>query len=197
MDKTSLLRQVRDEVWNLTSSPLYEYRKKNKYYPVLGQGNHDSTIMFVGEAPGRNEAEQGRPFCGQAGKILDELLLSVGIERKDVYVTNIVKDRPPENRDPTDEEIRLYAPFLTRQIEIIRPKVFATLGRFSMKFILEKFNCSEKDKSITALHGKSLTAKSSYGEIAIVPLYHPAVAIYNAGTKQSLFNDFQILKNVQ
>lgn len=192
--KTEKLKQIRDEVWNLKESPLYEYRRKNKYYPVLGEGNHNAIIMFIGEAPGRNEAETGRPFCGAAGRILDELLESIGLDRKEVYVTNIVKDRPPENRDPESLEIKLYAPFLERQIEIIKPKVVATLGRFSMKFILEKFSLPEQLEPISRLHGRILKSKAKFGEIKIVPLYHPAVAIYSASTKDTLKKDFQILK---
>src|SRR3989344_7680237 len=91
------LKKVKDEVIALVSSPLYAERVKNEYFPVIGEGNHSAEIMFIGEAPGENEAKTGRPFCGRAGKVLDELLASVGIERKDVYVTNIVKDRPPAN----------------------------------------------------------------------------------------------------
>lgn len=190
---TDQLRKIRDEVWNLTTSPLYSYRKKNNYYPVLGEGDHNAEIIFIGEAPGQSEAESGRPFCGAAGAVLDELLSSIALSRKSVYVTNIVKDRPPGNRDPSPEEIALYSPFLLRQIEIIKPKVIATLGRFSMKFILENYNLPEKNQSITALHGKLLSTKASYGPIFILPLYHPAVAIYNANTKETLMSDFQKL----
>lgn len=195
MDKTEQLKKIRDEVWNLTESPLYEYRKKNKYYPVIGEGNHDAKIMFVGEAPGKNEAQTGRPFCGAAGRILDELFESIGMDRKDAYVTNIVKDRPPKNRDPEPLEIRLYSPFLERQIEIIHPKVVATLGRFSMKFILEKYNLPEQTEPISRLHGRVLNAKAGFGSIKIIPLYHPAVAIYSASTKDTLKKDFQLLKD--
>lgn len=195
MSKTDELRKIKDEIINLKESPLYEYRKKNNYYPVIGEGNHDAKIIFIGEAPGENEAKTARPFCGAAGRILDELLVSIGIERKSVYVTNIVKDRPPGNRDPLLNEIALYSPFLLRQIDIIKPKVIATLGRYSMKFILEKFNCPEKDQTISSLHGKKIIAKTSYGEVYILPLYHPAVALYNSNTKKILEEDFKILKN--
>lgn len=193
--KTDLLRVVRDDVWNLTTSPLYTYRKTNNYYPVLGEGDHDAKIVFIGEAPGKTEAETGRPFCGAAGRVLDGLLATIELERKSVYVTNIVKDRPPENRDPELAEIALYAPFLIRQIEIIKPQILATLGRFSMKFILEAFNLPEQTQSITALHGKVLTAQASYGPVQIVALYHPAVAIYNINEKKTLEKDFQALKS--
>lgn len=192
--KTEKLKKIRDKVWNLKESPLYEYRRKNKYYPVLGEGNHNAKIMFIGEAPGENEAKTGRPFCGAAGRILDELFASINADRKDVYVTNIVKDRPPNNRDPQPQEIDFYSPFLEKQIEIIQPKVIATLGRFSMKFILEKFNVLEKTESISKLHGKVLDAKASFGKIKIIPLFHPAVAIYSEKSKETLKKDFQVLK---
>ena len=195
MDKTEELRKIRDKVWSFKESPLYNYRKKNKYYPVIGEGSHNAHIIFIGEAPGRNEAETGHPFCGAAGRILDELLESIGINRRDVYVTNIVKDRPPDNRDPFPEEIRLYAPFLEEQIDIIKPKVIATLGRFSMKFILEKFNLPEQLQSISNLHGRVLNAEAKFGSIKIIPLYHPAVAIYNAKTKETLKKDFEALRS--
>lgn len=192
--KTERLRKIRDVVWHLTTSPLYQYRKDNHYYPVLGEGNHNATIMFIGEAPGKTEAETGRPFCGAAGRLLDELLASITLDRKTVYVTNIVKDRPPNNRDPLPTEIQLYATFLDQQISIIQPKVIATLGRFSMQFILERFNSPEKGQTISRVHGRLLKAQTDYGEISVVPLFHPAVALYNSNQKETLFNDFQALK---
>src|SRR3989344_5440166 len=115
--KERALKAIKDEILNLTSSPLYKERIKNKYFPVIGEGNHQAKIMFIGEAPGENEAKTGRPFCGRAGKVLDNLLQSVNIERRDVYVTNIVKDSPPKNRDPLPDEIACYVPFLDRQIK--------------------------------------------------------------------------------
>lgn len=193
-DRTELLRQIKDEIVNLKESPLYEYRVKNNYYPVIGQGSHTAKIMFIGEAPGKNEAETARPFVGQAGKILDELLASVDIKREDVYITNIVKDRPPENRDPRPEEIELYAPFLERQIDIIQPQVIVALGRFSMEFILKKYKSPQQNGKISQLHGKLLSVQASYGEIYVLPLYHPAVALYNASQKSTIQQDFLVLK---
>src|SRR3989344_3034494 len=128
-NREEVLSKIKEEIVNLNKSPLYKIRIKNKVFPVIGEGSHHAKIIFIGEAPGRNEAATGRPFCGAAGKVLDELLASVNIERKDVYITNIVKDRPPFNRDPLPEEIKVYGPFLDRQIEIIQPEVIATLGR--------------------------------------------------------------------
>lgn len=193
--KDESLKKVRDQVWNLTESPLYKYRKENNYFPVLGEGNHEAHVVLIGEAPGENEAKTGKPFCGAAGRILDELFASINAERTDAYVTNIVKDRPPKNRDPLPDEIALYAPFLKKQIEIIQPKVIATLGRFSMQYILQMFDVPEKNETITKLHGRIFTAKTSFGNIKIIPLYHPAVALYSSKTKETLLKDFALLKS--
>jgi len=192
--KTDELRAIRDEVVGLKESPLYSYRINNNYYPVIGEGSHDASIMFIGEAPGKNEALKARPFCGAAGKILDELLESIRVARADVYITNIVKDRPPENRDPTPDEISVYAPFLDRQIDIIQPKVIATLGRYSMSYILDKFDVWEASNSISQNHGHIFEANTSYGKIKIIPLYHPAAAIYNRASLDTHKKDFQVLK---
>lgn len=191
-ERYQALKQIRDEIVGLEESPLYEYRTKHNYFPVIGQGDHHADIMVIGEAPGENEAKTGRPFCGASGRILDELLRSIDLEREAVYVTNVVKDRPPNNRDPHKGEIALYTPFLERQIDIIQPKVFATLGRFSMDFILDLFG-AEKGK-ISELHGTVIPIETNYGEANVVPLYHPAVALYNAGQKATLLEDFKVLK---
>jgi DNA polymerase len=193
-EKTDALRQIRDEVLALTESPLYAFRRANGYFPVIGQGNHDADIMFIGEAPGENEAKQGRPFCGASGRVLDQLLETIQLKREAVYITNIVKDRPPDNRDPSKEEIALYAPFLDRQINIIQPKVIATLGRFSMTWLLDRFGAPEKKMTISQLHGKVLSLNASYGQIAMVALFHPASSLYNPAQKQTLFDDFLVLK---
>lgn len=194
MGKAELMKEIKEEVVALEASPLFSYRSQNNYFPVIGEGSHNADIMFVGEAPGKNEAECGRPFCGAAGRVLDELLQGCGISREDVYVTNIVKDRPPENRDPLPEEIELYAPFLMRQIEIIKPKVVATLGRFSMQYLLVKFNAQEAAESISKLHGKVIGIDSTHGKFSLVPLYHPAVALYKATMKDELKKDFAVLR---
>ncbi|MBX4198364.1 uracil-DNA glycosylase [Candidatus Parcubacteria bacterium] len=188
------MRKIKDEVLNLKGSALYEQRIKNKVLPVIGEGSHSAEIMFVGEAPGKNEAIQGRPFVGASGKFLNELLKSVGIKREDVYITNIVKDRPPENRDPTPDEIEMYGPFLDRQIDIIQPKVIATLGRFSMVYVMKKFGLDFDIEPISKAHGKAYEAKASYGKVQIFPLYHPAVALYNGSMRIVLKKDFEILK---
>ncbi|OGE77666.1 MAG: hypothetical protein A2751_00570 [Candidatus Doudnabacteria bacterium RIFCSPHIGHO2_01_FULL_46_14] len=193
-NRTEQLRKIKDEVVALKDSPLYKERIKNKTFPVIGEGDHYAKIMFIGEAPGKNEAETGRPFCGASGKILDELLASAGIERKSVYITNIVKDRPPFNRDPLPEEIRIYSTFLDRQIDIIQPKAIATLGRFSMDYIMRKFGLDNEITVISKMHGKVFYARVNYGLIKIIPLYHPAVAVYNNNMKQDLINDFKVLE---
>ena len=193
-DRTEQLRAIRDALVNLTESPLYEYRQRNGYFPVIGQGNHHAAIMLIGEAPGKNEAETGRPFCGASGRVLDELLESIELDRQDVYVTNIVKDRPPNNRDPLKTEIDLYAPFLERQIGIIQPKVIATLGRFSMEFILRRFGAFQANQKISQLHGQIIKVRTAYGRASVVPLFHPAAALYNASQRQTLEQDFKVLK---
>jgi DNA polymerase len=194
-ERKEKMKAIRDEVLVLKESPLYKFRVENKNLPVIGEGSHFAKIMFVGEAPGRNEAKTGRPFCGAAGKILDWLLQGAGIKREEVYVTNIVKDRPPQNRDPLPEEIEIYGPFLDRQIEIIQPQVIATLGRYAMGYIMQKFNLSLELEPISKAHGKVYEATASYGKIKIIPLYHPAVAVYNSHTKDILAKDFELLKN--
>lgn len=190
--KDASLKEIKDEVVALKDSPLADERRREKYFPVIGEGSHDAEIMFVGEAPGENEAKTGRPFCGRAGKVLDDLLESVGIDRKDVYVTNIVKDRPPKNRDPFPEEIEIYAPFLDRQIDIIKPKVIATLGRFSMQYMMNRYGLEWEVAPISVLHGKSF----STGKFKYVPLYHPAAAIYNQHLLDTLKEDFKVLKDL-
>lgn len=193
-DRTEQLRAIRDELVNLKESPLYDYRQRNGYFPVIGQGDHYADIMFIGEAPGKNEAETGRPFCGASGRVLDELLDTIDLARPKVYVTNIVKDRPPNNRDPLKTEIDLYAPFLERQIGIIQPKVIATLGRFSMEFILRRFGAFQANQKISQLHGTVIKVRTAYGRASVVPLYHPAAALYNASQRETLEKDFQVLK---
>jgi uracil-DNA glycosylase len=188
------LKEIRNEITNLSASPLYDYRTSNNYFPVIGEGDVNAKIMFIGEAPGEQEAKTGRPFVGASGRLLDELLKSIDLAREAVYITNIVKDRPPDNRDPRKDEIKLYTPFLVRQIEIIQPKVFATLGRFSMEFILTLFDSPQKKDKITALHGQVIEVTTSYGKAHVVPLYHPAVALYTASQKDVLKADFQVLK---
>lgn len=193
-ERKEALKKIRDEVMEFTASPLCKERIKNKTFPVLGEGSHFANIVLIGEAPGKNEAKTGRPFMGASGKILDELLLSADMPRDDVYITNIIKDRPPQNRDPLPEEIDMYAPFLDRQIEIIQPKVIATLGRVSMAYIMKRYGLESELDNISKIRGKIFEAKTPYGKVKMIPLYHPAVAVYNRKTKDTLKEDFKILK---
>jgi DNA polymerase len=193
-ERQERLAELAEELRNLTESPLYEYRSGNNYEMVFGEGNPNAQILFIGEAPGENEAKAGRPFVGAAGKVLDNLLETIGLKREDVYITNIVKDRPPENRDPTAAEIDLYGPFLMRQIEIIRPKVIGTLGRFAMDFILKALKMPEQGQKIGELHGKLLNGETSFGSVNVVPLYHPAASFYSKEARGALVEDFTTLK---
>lgn len=193
-DKFEKMKEIRNELLHFKKSPLYEYRLENKYFPVVGEGSHSAQIMFIGEAPGKNEAETARPFCGRSGKVLDEMLESISLNRSDVYITNIVKDRPPENRDPSKIEVEMYAPFLERQIDIIQPRVIATLGRFAMEYIMNHFGLKDELAQISDIHGKEFVAQANYGAITIIPLYHPAVALYDGSNKELLVKDFQVLK---
>ena len=195
-EKKEKMRKIRDDVIALKESPLYNYRIEHNYLPVIGQGSHDADILFIGEGPGENEAKTGVPFCGASGKFLDELLAHINIPREEVYIANVLKDRPQGNRDPKPEEIKIYAPFLDRQIEIIEPKVIATLGRFAMNYIMEKFGLEDQITKISDMHGKVFDVSTLTQSFKIVPLYHPAVAIYNANNKDELKKDFEVLKSL-
>ena len=199
MAKYDDMKKIEQELLAFSASPLFAYRNENGYLPVPGEGDLDADIMFVGEAPGKKEGETGKPFCGASGKFLTELVESIGLKREDVYITSIVKDRPPENRDPTPEEIALYAPFLDRQVQIIQPKVIATLGRHSMKYVMERYDLDMELGPIGTIHGK--TFETVYFDeahqahpVTIVTLYHPAAALYNGGMRDALKADFQVLK---
>ena len=163
---------------------------------VFGSGNPDADIILIGEAPGKKEDLSGEPFVGASGKLLDEMLDSINIDRRDVYVTNIVKYRPPENRDPTALEKAEFWPYLLKQIAIIKPKIIATLGRHSGQAFIEGLR-------IGADHGQpkkvKLATEGAEEYITVLPLYHPAAALYNGSLKQTLLKDFtmvsQLLKN--
>ena len=189
-EKDEALRQIRDEIVHCQKCPLF----RTRIYPVIGEGNHDARIVFVGEAPGANEDKTGHPFCGRAGEVLNELLRTIGVERKDVYICNLLKCRPPANRDPQPEEIRACSPYLMRQIKIINPKVISPLGRYSMRFLMEKFGLKEEIQPISKIHGKVFPVRTLFGEQEIIPLYHPAVATYNINMMGILKKDFQVLK---
>lgn len=188
------MEQIVDEITACTDSPLYQYRIENDYVPVIGEGSLDADIFFVGEAPGKTEAETGKPFCGRSGKFLDEMIASIGLERKNTYVTSVVKDRPQDNRDPTPKEIELYGPYLDRQLEIIQPKIIVLLGRISMKYVFEKAGIADQLETIGTMHGKEYKGKLPYGEVTLLPLYHPAAALYNPKNKAVLMEDFKVVK---
>jgi uracil-DNA glycosylase len=159
---------------------------------VFGTGNVDAEVVFVGEAPGKKEDESGEPFVGASGRLLNQMLVENNINREDVYITNIVKYRPPNNRDPKPEEKDAFWPYLLEQIAIIRPKIIATLGRHSGL----AFN---KSLRIGADHGKSKEVyiyNDSKEKVLFVPLYHPAAAIYNQSLKQTLLHDLSIVKEL-
>lgn len=150
---------------------------------VMGDGNADADIVFIGEAPGKNEDLQGKPFVGAAGKFLDEMLAAAGLQHPDVYITNIVKYRPPNNRDPLPEEKRQFWPYLMRQLEIIQPKAVLTLGRHSGGGFIPDLRISQD-------HGRPRRVRLHELEFVVIPLYHPAAALYNGGMRQTLIDDF-------
>jgi len=150
---------------------------------VMGDGNVNADIMFVGEAPGKKEDELGLPFMGAAGKFLNEMLAAANMERSDVYITNIVKYRPPKNRDPSQAEKKAFWPYLLKQIEIIQPKVVITLGRHSMGYFLPNMKIGE-------VHGQVQRVKIGDDILVVIPLYHPAAALYNGSLRQTLIDDF-------
>lgn len=161
---------------------------------VMGDGNVNAEIVFIGEAPGKNEDEQGLPFVGAAGKFLNEMLAQAGMVRTDVYITNIVKYRPPNNRDPLPEEKKAFWPYLLKQLQIIEPKVVITLGRHSMEYFVP-------DMKISQIHGQAKQIQLGDDKIVIVPLYHPAAALYNGSMRQTLVDDFlkvpEIIENIE
>lgn len=160
---------------------------------VPGAGNPDADILFIGEAPGKKEDIIGEPFVGAAGRFLDDMLASIGLDRDQIYITNIVKYRPPQNRDPLPEEIEAFMPYLLRQIDIIDPRLVVTLGRFSMNVFIP-------EERIGRIHGQPKRIEVEYPDesakgtirrqLLILPLYHPAAALYNGGQRQLLYDDF-------
>jgi uracil-DNA glycosylase family 4 len=193
-EKEFAIKAIRDDLVNASESPLYQFRVDNRYFPVIGEGYADANIMLIGQAPGKTEAETGRPFCGPSGEVLDEMLRGIKLRRENVFLTNLVLDRTPDNRNPNTEELNFYAPFLDRMIDVIQPAVIATLGLFSMKYLLKKLDLPEKGGAMGQLHGKLIKTKAHYGEIHVVPLYHPAVVLYSASQKATLRQDFEKLK---
>jgi uracil-DNA glycosylase family 4 len=162
---------------------------------VFGKGNINADILFIGEAPGKNEDLQGLPFVGAAGKQLDRLLNNIGLGIDDVYIANILKYRPPNNRDPNAEEIKRHTPYLVRQIDAIKPKVIVTLGNFSSKFVLAGFQQAGMNKieGITKLHGTVKEVNKENKLYKVMPMYHPAAMLYNPNLREVLDKDFRKL----
>ncbi len=178
-DKQTLLDQIKADILSNNVCPDLAKQAINL---VMGEGNVDAEVVFIGEAPGKNEDEQGRPFVGAAGKFLNEMLGEAGMTREDVYITNIVKYRPPNNRDPEPDEKEAFWPYLLRQLKVINPKLVVTLGRHSMEYFLPS-------QKISAIHGQP----KRNGDLVVMPLFHPAAALYNGGLRQTLVDDFMKL----
>ncbi|MDP3974919.1 MAG: uracil-DNA glycosylase [Candidatus Jorgensenbacteria bacterium] len=179
MDKVEALAALTKELENDTTLPL---RDANL---VFGEGSPDAAVCFIGEAPGLHEDQQKRPFVGRAGQLLDKLIEEIGWKRSDVYITNIVKRRPPENRDPTPEEIEAYRPYLARQVDILKPKIIAPLGRFSMNYFLPTAKISRDQGKLFKV-----------GNYLVYPLFHPAAALRGTGTLTHLRESFAKLPGI-
>jgi len=192
MDQKSLqIDTIKKGVFSLSASPLYAFRMENGYQPVIGEGSLEAEVIFIGEAPGKNEALSGRPFCGRAGKVLDELLLEAGLERSAVYITNIVKDRPPNNRRPTPGEVEIYSPFLIKQIEIIQPKMIITLGSTAAGFMFDYLSLPERNLPFGDAEGKVIKVQINEQTHLLYPLYHPAYGIYQRAMLSKMREDFR------
>ena len=194
MSKLEDLEAVKSKILTEMKCPLKDAAKNL----VFGKGNPDANIMFIGEAPGAQEDEQGIPFVGSAGKELDKLLRSINLTLDDVYIANILKYRPPENRDPTVDEIYRHTPYLIEQIKIIKPKIICTLGNYSTKFVLAQFNIPNMKKidGITKLHGKVNNILIDEMNFMVIPLYHPASMLYNPNLRPILGKDFLEMEKV-
>lgn len=186
MHKQTELDKVRQAIMDNQVCPELAETATNL---VMGDGNIDADIVFIGEAPGKNEDEQGLPFVGAAGKFLNEMLAQAGMARSDVFITNIVKYRPPNNRDPLPEEKKAFWPYLLKQLQIIEPKVVITLGRHSMEYFLP-------DMKISQVHGQAKRIQFGDHKLVIVPLYHPAAALYNGSMRQTLIDDFLTVPDI-
>lgn len=176
ISKLEALQKIKEKIINDDICPELKATAKQL---VFGDGDPDADIVFIGEAPGKKEDEQGLPFVGAAGKFLEEMLNSINMKRSDIYITNIVKYRPPENRDPYPDEKAAFLPFLRSQLEVIKPKLVVTLGRHSMDSLLPGLQISK-------VHGQPKRYKGQ----AYLPLFHPAAALYNGGMRQTLMDDF-------
>ncbi len=194
VSKAELLEHIKGRIETEMICPL----KDSATNMVFGKGNPNAPILFIGEAPGEKEDLQGMPFVGAAGKQLDSLLRSIGLTLEDVYIANILKYRPPNNRNPTVEEIRRHTPYLVDQIKAIEPKIIATLGNFSTKFVLAGFNVDSMKQiaGIATLHGKPTPIQVNSATFTVVPLYHPAAMLYKPALRAVLYDDFLAMKPV-
>ena len=184
------LEKIHEEIKKCQRCPLY----KSKINYVPGEGNPSSGIMFIGEAPGGEEDKQGKPFVGKAGKYLTEVMEKNGIKREEVYITNVLKCRPPNNRDPKPEEIKACSFWLEKQLEIIKPNVIVTLGRYSTEWIFNYFGL--KFTSIMKVRGTIYTVKKWNKEVKIIPTLHPAAVLYHKQWKEYFEKDFELIKEV-
>ncbi|KAA0003358.1 MAG: uracil-DNA glycosylase [Thermoplasmata archaeon] len=182
------LKKIEDEIKKCKKCSLCLTRKN----AVPGEGKYDAYIMMIGEAPGKNEDEQGRPFVGKAGKFLDFALSTINLEREKIYITNVVKCRPPNNRDPTTEEIKACSPYLDAQINLIQPRIICTLGRFATEYILPSYGFTAKP--ISQIHGKIFY--SPIAMVHIIPLYHPAASIYIPAIKEIFLKDIKSIPSI-
>ena len=186
--RQELMEKLVAEVRVCRRCRLWKYAKN----PVPGEGNLSASLMLIGEAPGFREDAMGRPFVGAAGKILDELLYTINLERDDVYIGNVVKHRPPMNRDSAKDEIGACGPYLDRQIQIIIPKVIVTLGRHSTRYILSKVGTDFK--GITEVRGRTYTIDLFGRQVKLIPTFHPAAALYNPRYKSAIEEDLLTAK---
>lgn len=185
MGKKEELEKLKKEMENDKSLPLREGATQL----VFGDGNPDAEVYCLGEGPGYHEDQQGKPFVGQAGQLLNQLLQSINLKREDVYISNVVRFRPPQNRDPLPEEIVAFQPYVDREIEIINPKIIVTLGRFSMAKFLPYVK-------ISSVHGKPAVIEWRGRKITVVPMYHPAAALRSLEIMRQIREDFQIIPQV-
>lgn len=179
-----MLEEVANKINKCKKCGLWKTRKN----PVPGEGNPNAEIILIAEAPGYNEDLQGKPFVGAAGKVLDELLASVELKKEEIFITNILKCRPPGNRNPKSDEIKACSSYLDKQIQAINPKVICTLGNFATKYILARFGL--KLENIGKIHGQIFEVNTLEHHLKVIPMYHPAAAIYNPNMKETLIIDF-------
>ncbi len=182
------LEIIAEEVRRCRRCSLHKTRKN----PVPGEGAEDAEIMFVGEAPGRNEDEQGKPFVGAAGEFLTELISMIGMTRDEVFITNVVKCRPPHNRDPKPEEIEACSPFLDRQIKAISPRIIVSLGRHSTSYLFRKAGL--EFRSIGAVRGRIVEVEILGLSVKLLPTYHPAASLYNPAVRSKIVEDLLKLR---